>query len=167
MQGRGATKGRRLKTLSELRLGPTMKKFLLIAAALAAMALPAQADSLPKEALGKWCAMDNEDQGATWDRTYFGWFPDPKCNPDTIITITNKRWGGLGGLSVECSFTSVRTRFDRSIIRNTKEMGVNVAHISAQCSNEDCSYRSEFVVYFSQGILTMRGRNSQKKCDGD
>jgi hypothetical protein len=145
-----------------------MKKLLLTVVAFAALALPAHADSLPKEVLGKWCYMPDDESrgdkpGTTWERTHFEWFSGSKCNEADVMTVRHKDWTGLES---GCSFTSVKTKFDPNIARNTKTMGVNVAHVSARCSGEGCSWRSDFVLYFSQGVLYMRGRDGKEKCDG-
>ena len=67
------------------------------------------------------------------------------------MTVRHKDWTGLES---GCSFTSVRTKFDPNIARNTKTMGVNVAHVSARCSGEGYSWRSDFVLYFSRACST-------------
>jgi hypothetical protein len=142
-----------------------MKKLLLITASLLTMTCSnAYADNLPKEFFGKWCREPDDTPrkpGAEWHDTYNH---GVKCEMDSEITI---KQNGYSGWEFGCTFTSVRIKFDPSIVAATKTpMGVNVAHINAKCGGEGCTNRSKFTIYVSKGTMYMRGTNTKARCDG-
>ena len=61
-----------------------MKKLLLTVVAFAALALPADADSLPKEVLGKWCYMPDDESGTSRERRGSG----PTSNGSAAASAT-------------------------------------------------------------------------------
>jgi hypothetical protein len=146
-----------------------MKKLLVITASLLTiMSTTAHADTIPNDVLGKWCStadssafVEPTKPGAQWEDIMIRW--DSKCN-DTSITMIKKN--GFVAWESSCTFTSVRTKYDPSIDSSTKTMGVNVGHVDAKCGGEGCTWRSKFVVYVSKGMMYMRGRNTEEKCDG-
>jgi hypothetical protein len=154
---------RRLTKISNRK--ETHMKTICAAVVLGLLALaPAYAgSSVPKEAVGKWCAAPNEDasdDGKTWKGYYVPW--NSSCESDSAVYVDHK---GFTGFESGCNFKTVRTAFDRGIASTSKTMGVNVAHISADCAAEACEYRSTLVLYVSKGVLTIRGRNGKDTCD--
>jgi hypothetical protein len=145
-----------------------MKKTLLagIAALSVLSASAAQADALPSKFLGKWCADLGGDAqptppGSEWTNTFLSLSDLEDCDKHSVIEVKQNEWTGWES---GCRFTEVKTRFDPTIPANTKEMGVWVAHIKANCIEESCKWHSSFVLYHSMGALFMRGRNGKEEC---
>jgi hypothetical protein len=111
-------------------------------------------------ASGKWCSYPDSGEGPTSYVSY----PSGHCKEDNWIEIKPSSYEGH---EMGCNFTSVKTWFDPNIVRNTKEMGVRVAQISAQCGGEGCTWRQTFIMYVSKGTLYMQQLSrSQDKCEG-
>jgi hypothetical protein len=73
------------------------------------------------------------------------------------MLVEQKRWTAHES---GCDFLSVRTTWDR------QKESWPVSHIRAKCSGESCTWRSDFVLYYSKGALYIRGRNTKETCDG-
>jgi hypothetical protein len=112
---------------------------------------------LSKDFLGAWCDgstdvlwVGRQAQGR------IGWSergPGQRCDKDTIIFQPHQYIGGEEGWEHACTYTTVKTRFDKSIIATTKTMGVTTTTITANCSDGYCKWQERVMIYFSKGGL--------------
>jgi|SRR6516165_10593810 hypothetical protein len=137
-------------------------KLAIVAVVIASCASLANAKRAQQNvASGKWCSYLDSGEGST---TRYVAYPSRHCKVDNWIEI---KPSSFEGHEMGCNFTSVKTRFDPNIARNTKEMGVRVAQISAHCSGEGCTWRETFIMYMSKGTLHMRQLSRSKdRCEG-
>ena len=141
-----------------------MKHATLILGALVLLAQIGSANAgsagLPKDILGDWC-------GSTGTAN-IGWsyrYPGQRCEEDTIIFQPRQYIAGEESWEHACTYTAVKTRFDKSIIATTKTMGVTVAAITANCSDGPCRWQERVTVYLSKGGLFMKDHKfSTQKC---
>jgi hypothetical protein len=139
-------------------------KLAVVAVVIASCASLAHAGRVQQNvASGKWCSYPDEFYGEG-PRDYYVSYPSGHCNETNWIEIKPSSYEGH---EVGCGFTSVKTWFDPNIIRNTKEWGVRVARISAQCGGEGCTWRETFIMYVSKGTLYKRLLSRSKhECKG-
>jgi hypothetical protein len=147
----------------------------LVLGGLPALIGPAKATELPKEILGIWCssASPSEDEP-------FGLSNDGRsCRNQgpygggaaIMLTIRPQQYTVLYSpteapakrYTYTCSYIAVATRFDRSIIASTKEMGVFVAKTTANCKNERCTWQEQGRFYVSKGDLYVEQDASVRK----
>jgi hypothetical protein len=141
-----------------------MKKLLLTAAALLAMAGSAPAaPTVHKEAVGTWCHLsdDNNKGEAYYTLHYPG---DQKCNEVLVIKADR-----LEATERGCRYTVVNTWFDPQLDATTKTKGALVSKIDTFCQGQGesagCTWREQEVVFIEKGVLTFRSREtSPVKC---
>jgi hypothetical protein len=109
----------------------------------------AAANQLPRELIGEWCG-DNEADANV--KTYSGIDKNQDCDGERV-TITPSRYDT--NQEFGCKIVSVKTRFDRSIPRNNRTLGVVVARINARCGGDRSFDRRQFDMYFSLGQLNI------------
>jgi hypothetical protein len=115
---------------------------------------------LPAELLGKWCLYAEPGPNAT--RVSYESSTVVDCKVDGFLIIKPDGWQAHES---GCKFTSVRTRWDRTILSATKTYGVTVATITSACSGEACTWRSSFDLFVSKGTLWMdKIRNTNEVC---
>ena len=67
------------------------------------------------------------------------------------------------GYTYTCTYTAITTRFDKSIIYSTKELGVTVAKTMANCSDGRCTWQEQGTFYVSKGDLYVEQKASVRK----
>lgn len=127
----------------------------MTAAALLTLATTASAGTIkvPQEYLGSWCNISSSNE-------YLKKYND--CNqPSDALTIYSDH---LDGWEVGCRFTAVKTWFDPTIIRNTKEWGVKVSLVEARCEGIDrhITWKEQFTIHASKGALTIKYQERRK-----
>jgi hypothetical protein len=97
---------------------------------------------------GRWCFAGTE-RGAEQ------YVQSDRCGVDAWLEIAPDHYDAH---EQGCRFVSIATWFDPNMPANTKELGVPVARIVAQCGGEGCTWRTSFVMYVSKAVLFMKDR---------
>jgi hypothetical protein len=139
----------------------TALKLLAIAAMSITMLTSAQATPvLHKEIIGTWCEPTVDEAK---NETSYHWGYGKPCKDEQHLIVEPRSYHGL---EYTCRVTSVRMGFDPSIIRNTKEWGVRLASVTADCKGlDDECWKEQVTFYQTKSRLVVRpGDNSPTTC---
>src|SRR5262249_50410619 len=112
-----------------------------------------------KLVLGEWCWSFGRDGIGYWTEEYIQ--PSDTCDsdkPDNVLTI----WpNGLGSHEVECRFTTIRTKFDRTIpLADKTPLGVNGHNVTAICGRGvGRKWTERFTFYYTMGMLAFKTKS--------
>jgi hypothetical protein len=155
-----------------------MNKLLMTTAALLVLgSAPVLAGStVPRDMFGSYCTSDGSNAidksvlrlDSTDPKKSFRSVEEQKqgCGDGIFIIRANS----YDGSEHTCSFTAIKSVFDRDIIATTKTMGVTRTQIDATCSmahnsERDCTWKERFSLYRTQGYLYLRNeRRYQESC---
>jgi hypothetical protein len=142
-------------------MNTNLKTVIVIVSALAIVATPAIASKRPptstiyKGLIGSWAwCEDYHDEDCLHDHDPF------------IIYPTFYR-GRNQGSEYVCNFTVVKTYYDHNIDANTKEKGGYVSRVTADCINEDCTWKDQTTMFVNKGHLINNPRHYQLHCRGE
>jgi hypothetical protein len=130
----------------------------LIGLALIAVGLVIDAHAatpIPRDVRGNWCSGSTNNDSDSY----------LACNEGEGGGEFVVEANGYSGLEYGCRAVEVKTWFDPRIIRNTKEWGVSVSRVTAQCESGEgrgSKWREETTMYVSKGVLVAKTRQLTK-----